>query len=493
MRRVGKVVEIGVVLFLAAYLLTGTLPLGLASVIEAYRPGDAHKDALYFQNGEVLYGKVLTKRLKVMTPYAPLDLPLGKCAVVSFEGDGSHGATVVTRNNNRISGVCDGETLLVRSELSSKPRRVHVEKIGRIVFRKTGSHGLLERPPAPKHLFVMDNGDILTGRVRTDTLPVRSGGKTLSIPFSRIESVEMMKGNGLAARVTRKDGTVLDTSLETEDISLSLDLGVRLDHVYANHVSRIAAAGPTGSAEPVVAGATCRAAPATKAPPATSDGPYRTNSIGMQLRRIEPGIFWMGTDTGSDDEGPPRRVRVPGPYYIGVLEVTQEQWEQVMGHNPAYFKDPLRPVEMVSWQDARTFCRRLSERENATYRLPTEKEWEFACRAGSTTEFPWGNAYRADYAWSSVNSRGATRIAGTRKPNAWGLYDMIGNVWEWCADPYARPGDNRPSGEDARVLRGGGWFNVPERCRTTSRDHRGQDYRLSSYIGFRVVLAPGDS
>jgi formylglycine-generating enzyme required for sulfatase activity len=220
-----------------------------------------------------------------------------------------------------------------------------------------------------------------------------------------------------------------------------------------------------------------------------------TSSVGMRLKRIEPGEFLMGSDKGSADEAPPHRVAVTKPYYLGVREVTQREWESVMGSNPSYFRNPLHPVEMVSFEDAQRFCRELTRREKRTYRLPTEAEWEYACRAGTSTEFPWGDEFREDAAWCASNAGGKTHEVGTREPNAWGLHDMTGNVWEWVEDAYgpypggAVPEDSRRSGTE-RVLRGGGWFNVTERCRAASRAFQKPDYASSSAAGFRVVAEP---
>ena len=118
-----------------------------------------------------------------------------------------------------------------------------------------------------------------------------------------------------------------------------------------------------------------------------------TNSIGMQFRLIKPGSFLMGSTQGDSDEAPVRKVTLTRPFYVGVYEVTQAQYEKVMGTNPSHFQGPQRPVEQVSWHDAQAFCQKLSAQENRSYRLPTEAEWEYACRAGSRTEYYWGSRF----------------------------------------------------------------------------------------------------
>ena len=218
-----------------------------------------------------------------------------------------------------------------------------------------------------------------------------------------------------------------------------------------------------------------------------------TNSIGMTLRRVSAGCFRMGSERGDSDERPVHDVTIGEPFRIGVHEVTQEQFEKVMGTNPSNLKAANRPVEQVTWQQAVEFCERLSEKENATYRLPTEAEWEYACRAGTQTVFYWGDSFDTGYFWCGYNGGRGSQEVGKRKPNAWGLHDMSGNVWEWCADRYdarAYTAEERtdPQGPDEgqyRVVRGGSWYGTPEDCRSANRMRLGPDTRMHT-VGFRV-------
>ena len=175
-------------------------------------------------------------------------------------------------------------------------------------------------------------------------------------------------------------------------------------------------------------------------------------------------------------ERPQHRVRLTRPFWLGNTEVTQAQWEAVMGDNPSKFKPrPQNPVEQVNWNDCQGFLQKLSARVKKPFRLPTEAEWEYACRAGAPTEFYFGDdgASLSDYAWCPRNAAGTTQQVGRKKPNAWGLHDMAGNVWEWCEDWYA-PYDKEPQKDPkgppsapARVYRGGSWLNGalnPFRC-----------------------------
>ncbi len=203
------------------------------------------------------------------------------------------------------------------------------------------------------------------------------------------------------------------------------------------------------------------------------------------------------------DETPQHPVRITKPFYLGKYEVTQAQWLSVMGNNPSWWKDnPTHPVETVSWDDIQPFLANLNEGSSGkklTFVLPTEAQWEFACRAGTTTPYYGGES--ADdvdqYGWSDPNSGGKTHPVGKLKPNAFGLYDMQGNVWEWCADLFAKdyydqaPVDD-PSGPSAgleRAFRGGGWSYGPWRCRSAYRDHYPPHIRSfpKGSMGFRLA------
>lgn len=225
--------------------------------------------------------------------------------------------------------------------------------------------------------------------------------------------------------------------------------------------------------------------------------------LGMELILIAPGTFQMGSPTGDgEDERPVTEVTLSRAYWLGKTEVTQAQWRVVMGTNPAYFQGNDHPVERVSWHEALEFCRRLTERERAAgrlpaghvYTLPTEAQWEFACRAGTTGPHA-GDV--ADMAWINANSGGRTHPVAQKRPNAWGLHDMHGNVWEWCLDRYGKYPGGRvtdPAGAETglgRVYRGGRWGNSANFARSAYRisdlpEHRGVS------LGLRVALVVGE-
>ncbi len=221
------------------------------------------------------------------------------------------------------------------------------------------------------------------------------------------------------------------------------------------------------------------------------------DSIGMRFKLIQSGSFLMGSNSSNadDDESPVHRVTISRPFYIGIHEVTQEQYESVMGTNPSHFRGSNRPVESVSWNDAMEFCRRLSRMEGVTYRLPTEAEWEYACRANITTDYYWGNGSAERYAWHYENSGSQTHNVGQKRPNAWGLHDIAGNVWEWCSDWYDEDYYSRspardpqgPSSGERRVMRGGSWVNVPRNLRVSFRSGYSPGYSDNPLNGFRCI------
>jgi formylglycine-generating enzyme required for sulfatase activity len=245
------------------------------------------------------------------------------------------------------------------------------------------------------------------------------------------------------------------------------------------------------------------------------------NKVTMKLILIPPGKFMMGSPEGERlkaaeelkrvlkldepvaeivkwmaDEGPQHEVTITKPFYMGVYEVTQEQYEQIIGKNPSSFKGVKNPVDTVSWDDAGEFCKKLSAKTGKTVSLPTEAQWEYACRAGTKTRFGYGDndADLGGYAWDSSNSDSKTHPVGSFKPNAFGLYDMHGNVWERCGDwyaaSYANAKNQDPTGPDSgtyRVLRGGGWDGGPLNCRSANRTRISSDARDDS-VGFRVAV-----
>ncbi len=229
--------------------------------------------------------------------------------------------------------------------------------------------------------------------------------------------------------------------------------------------------------------------------------------VKMDLVWISPGEFMMGSPAGEigrhDNEGPQHRVSISKGFWMGKCDVTQGQWERVMESNPSYFKNSgaNAPVEYVSWNACQEFLKKLNQRSDIKdreihARLPTEAEWEYACRAGTTTRFNTGDG-DADLdraGWYVGNSDRKTHPVGEKQANAWGLYDMHGNVWEWCQDWYgnydagASTDPAGPASGACRVLRGGAWTYVAGDCRSA---YRGNSVPEGSgwVSGFRVVVS----
>jgi formylglycine-generating enzyme required for sulfatase activity len=236
-----------------------------------------------------------------------------------------------------------------------------------------------------------------------------------------------------------------------------------------------------------------------------------TNSIGMKLVLIPKGTFMMGSpesDLNRQKNETQHEVTISKGYYLGVYEVTQAQYEKVIGRNPSLYQGAIvgnenadLPVENVSWHDAVEFCKKLSDlpeekKAGRVYRLPTEAEWEYACRAGSKTAYSFDDeeGLLPEYGWFKRNSSNRTHTVGLLESNAWGLYDMHGNVWEWCSDRYgeypkgAVSDPTGPKEGSIRVFRGGCWRGEAAGCRSAVRDWDGPSARDNG-LGFRVALS----
>ncbi|MBO1066628.1 MULTISPECIES: bifunctional serine/threonine-protein kinase/formylglycine-generating enzyme family protein [Nostocales] len=229
--------------------------------------------------------------------------------------------------------------------------------------------------------------------------------------------------------------------------------------------------------------------------------------VKLEMIAIPGGTFLMGSPENEagrrDSESPQHQVTVPS-FFMGKYQLTQAQYQAILGTNPAFFKGNNRPVEKVSWNDAVVFCKKLNQNTGKNYRLPSEAEWEYACRAGTKTPFYFGDNittdlvnYDGNYSYKSAPKgkyRQQTTGVGTFPPNAFGLYDMHGNVWEWCEDDWHENYINAPKNGsiwnsrsgNRKLLRGGSWFNSPDYCRSAFRLNDSLAY---NHIGFRVVCS----
>lgn len=233
----------------------------------------------------------------------------------------------------------------------------------------------------------------------------------------------------------------------------------------------------------------------------------------LELVHVPPGDFLMGSGNQFFSESPQHRVTIPAGILLGRYPITQAQWLSVMGDNPSFFRDSSNhPVDSVSWVQAAAFCQRARDQSGHCIRLPSKAEWEYACRAGTSGDFffgPWGplvddtevpwEAREAlcDYGWFDLNSDDRTHPIGLKRSNPWGFHDMLGNVWEWCADVWHDDYAGAPSGHSAwiegegrqgkRCLRGGAWDMNAFRCRSS---YRSFDYKelATNRFGFRVAM-----
>jgi len=225
---------------------------------------------------------------------------------------------------------------------------------------------------------------------------------------------------------------------------------------------------------------------------------------GIKFTYIPDGSFMMGSpkEEGDENERPQHKVYING-FWMSIYEITQKQYKSVMDTNPSVFKSENLPVEQVSWIDAMNFCFKLSKMTKENIDLPTEAQWEYACRAGTTSQYYWGDKPDNDYFWAGNNANNKTHEAGQKKPNAWGLYDMCGNVWEWCKDIfndnyYSVSKDIDPKGptflveieksNDLHVLRGGGFYR-DYGLRSACRSYE-YPVEKSDSVGFRIILIP---
>ena len=222
---------------------------------------------------------------------------------------------------------------------------------------------------------------------------------------------------------------------------------------------------------------------------------FTTNGVNFTMVGVQGGTFQMGSNDGDNDEKPVHSVTL-GSYYIGQTEVTQALWTAVMGSNPSYFEGDNLPVEQVSWNDCQTFIRNLNQLTGEHFRLPTEAEWEYAAQGGRHSRgFIYSGNTNIDYvAWYTSNSSGKTHPVAQKQANELDIYDMSGNVYEWCQDwcgdysSSAQTNPKGPSSDSYRVCRGGSWLNGAWNCRTACRGNLTPSL-THYYLGFRLALS----
>jgi formylglycine-generating enzyme required for sulfatase activity len=495
-------------------------PKPLAKVFEMERRHDT--DLLVLVDGDHLAGTILNKTFTLKTAYAQLKLDKHLLAGIDLNKAGRAGDSLVTVNSNQFSGLLEDPFFLFDPQTGSRAK-VRREKVRRAIFRVQEE----ELKGIPNSRWIrLKNGDWCSGQLLPGALTFTTTGGP--VPLSLIDIASLTFGTNAANPMTviLNNGQTLYGSLALEDLTILLDVGIKLN-VYKDYLVSIrtspdsppellvAAVPPAdlgAQGVPAAKSALTNQVPAgTAAPGAVASSSNSTNVEGMVW--IPAGQFTMGSpldEPGRDqDEGPPTRVTIPQGFWIGKCEVTQAEYLAIIGTNPSLDRGDLsRPVEKVNWYEAMEYCARLTRQQQEAgrlpagffYRLPTEAEWEYACRAGTTTRFSYGDdkgeLHLGDYAWFARNSQSATHPVASRQPNPWGLYDMHGNVWEWCLDRWESSllgGSitNSPISADGtlRAARGGSWLYEAKACRSANRDDYGPSNRCSD-VGFRVVLAP---
>lgn len=467
----------------------------LAMVFEMERP--AERDLLLPYQGESLSGIVLNPSLRLRASYASMAFDLGRIAGLELDHQGRQPACLITVNGNRFSGILEESSFSLQLPDGNR-MEIRREKISKIIFHRRPRE--LEGIPQGRWIGLR-NGDVLSGAVRADPLPMDTTRGKKQFPWHEIASLAFHLG--ASPTLTLRQGEVLREPLDLEDLPVLLDVGpaIKLHTDYIEIIQDHSHAS-TGS----VTGPSQRG----RLPYAVVISPNATNVAGMVW--IPAGQFTMGSPSGEagrdQDEGPQTQVTIEPGFWIGKYEVTQKEYLAVTGNNPSNnTEDPSRPVEKVSWNEAMDFCETLTQQARAAnqlppgfhFRLPSEAEWEYACRAGAATRFSFGEdksySFLENYAWFVHNSDSTTHPVGMLRPNPWGLFDMHGNVWEWCLDRWEGflPGGaitNRPSRTEGtlRVARGGSWLYEGWACRSANRDDLSPANRCSD-VGFRIVLA----
>lgn len=344
-------------------------------------------------------------------------------------------------------------------------------------------------PSTHGSIFELHDGEVMVGELSTPLTLALSFGATVEVPARELATFA-------EGRFTLRDGSLLQGQLLQETLQVTTQFGIlQVPRITLKRIRTAPGAVPSG-ALPVPPSPPRRPTPGN---PASSDETV-VNSIGMTFLLIPAGEFSMGSQEGDYDERPVHKVRISRSFYLGKYEVTQGQWQMVMGTKPSHFAgDPNLPVEQVSWEDVQAFVRTLNAKEGGpTYRLPTEAEWEHAARAGATSVYSFGDDAEqlGAYAWYGDNAGGRTHTVGKRRPNAWGLYDMHGNVWEWVQDwygPYDVDPGMDPQGSAPgtyRVYRGGGWGTFAGNCRASDRNFEVPGEHLAG-LGFRLLREIG--
>ena len=472
-------------LLLAWYSITGLTGQGKNSEF---------KITLKDQSSHV--GLALSEELWLHSRIGALKIPMSSIERVIY-GKGPQSLDQVrTRNRNLIHGIAHHPITLRSQETTSEFLAATIQTLEENSRRKGAPENEMSQ-----YLLLRD-GSMLSGRILSPSIPVRTGVQHGIIEISATESIRFGT-DPREVTIYHKNGSERSGTIGIETIPFRLDLTGDLAISIWDIRDLYCREGFT----PVSVQRAFSGGEAGTLAEAPSPPPFEN------LAWIPPGRFTLGSATHElgrgSDEGPQTEITLTQGFWMSKFEVTQAEYTALMGVNPSTFqRDPQYPVEKVSWHDALAFCREKNREakeagtlpQGMIFRLPTESEWEYACRAGSSTRFSYGDdlshSNLIHYAWFVENSDSSPHPVGMLKPNPWGLHDMHGNVWEWCLDQwqYAYPGGKMTDYSAAddgwlRVARGGSWLYSAGNCRSANRDDYGPNNRCSD-IGFRLVLAP---
>ena len=462
-------------------------------------PRPSAHDEVHLINGEVLKGTVANSSLTLHTAYGSIPLNVEVIAGIELNLQPGNLDRISTVNRNRFTGFLNDEVEF--RDATGETRKLNKASLNRIIFRQRASeagHGVTRR------FLVLNNGDLLSGQLLEWKLQVRPGAGATATGLDDLEQVRFSSGTR-EVNILMRNGSEQTGALPGDSLQFELDLGPKLQLPLAHLKSLYARNGSL----PLVVRNEFAAEKASAGDP-SSEAPLPAPA---GLVWIRPGRFQLGSpaeekDHGTDED-PTTEVVITRGFWMGQHEVTQAEYLALVGTNPSGFvQSTNQPVERVTWNEANAYCERLTARERDAgrlplgyvYRLPTEAEWEYACRAGTTTRFSFGDdlgeTELVGYAWFITNSESSSHPVGQLKPNPWGVHDLHGNVWEWCHDIWqdAYPGGtvtnySGPKDGWLRVARGGSWLYDASFSRSANRDNYGPDNRCSD-IGFRVVLGP---
>jgi len=490
------------VIFLAAFGLANTEPVmpAIETVLDTERPKDV--DILLLRNGDKLTGTVVNENFSIRTSYAHIVIESKYIAGINLEGGANNIESIITVNNNRFSGFIDDA--FISFKLTNGPQlEIRREKVLKIVFR--------QRPQETtgmkwRQFMQLKNGDYFHGQILTKDITISTTYAKIPLDFATTESITLIGDANPLTTVKMTNGDTVQGILETEDIEIELDVGSVIE-VYQDRIDRIFfKEGYVPDSIPSIV---------------TSSAAAKGN-----LLLVEKGSFTMG-DTwggGDSDEKPTHKVTFTYNFYIRKYETTFDEYDafcEATGKSSADDENwgrGNRPVINVSWNDAIAYCNWLSDKEKLPkaydsngnlldkngsittdpskvvgYRLPTEAEWEYAARGGKKSKgYRYSGSDNVDeVAWYEQNSGGMTQEVGKKAPNELGIYDMSGNVWEWCSDmfrDYSSSAQTNPYNNSGsyRVFRGGSWYSIATYVRVALRNG-GSPTNTVIYLGFRIA------